>query len=97
VHDLGRTLRSKGIDFPQQCRVYEVCNPQQAARVLLSDMSLNMALPCRISIYTEADRTRIGMIRPAGMLSSLSSDPALMDVAREVEASTMAIIAAAAS
>lgn len=97
VHDLGQTLRSKGIDFPQECRIYEVCNPQQAARVLNSDMSLNMALPCRISVYTEADQTRIGMIRPEGMLRTLSSDPALIDVAREVEASTAAIIEAAAS
>lgn len=97
VHDLGHTLRSKGIDFTENCRIYEVCNPQQAARVLLNDMRLNMALPCRISVYTEAGQTRIGMIRPAGMLSALSSDPELMEVARQVESSTTAIIEAAAS
>jgi uncharacterized protein (DUF302 family) len=97
VHDLGHTLRSKGIDFAENCRVFEVCNPQQAASVLRSDMTLNMALPCRISVYTEAGQTRIGMIRPEGMLRSLSSDPELMEVARQVEASTTAIIQAAAS
>ena len=97
VHDLGHTLRSKGIDFAENCRVFEVCNPQQAARVLMSDMALAMALPCRISVYTEAGQTRIGMIRPEGMLSSLSSDPELMEVARQVEASTTAIIQMAAS
>jgi hypothetical protein len=37
------------------------------------------------------------MIRPEGMLSALSSDPELMAVAREVEASATAIIQAAAS
>jgi uncharacterized protein (DUF302 family) len=63
----------------------------------MQDMNLNMALPCRISVYTEAGQTRIGMIRPEGMLSALSSDPDLMAVAREVEASTTAIIQAAAS
>ena len=97
VHDLGHTLRSKGIDFSENCRVFEVCNPKQAASVLRSDMILNMALPCRISVYTEAGQTRIGMIRPEGMLSSLSSDPELMEVARQVEADTTAIIEAAAS
>ncbi|WP_216904176.1 DUF302 domain-containing protein [Synechococcus sp. CCY 9618] len=97
VHDLGQTLRNKGIDFAEECRIYEVCNPQQAARVLKDEMGLNMALPCRISVYTEAGQTRIGMIRPEGMLRSLSSNPALIDVAREVEASTTAIIEAAAS
>ena len=69
VHDLGATLRSKGIDFAEQCKVFEVCNPQQAAKVLSSDMRLNMALPCRISVFTEGGKTRIGLIRPAQLLA----------------------------
>lgn len=96
VHDLAATLRSKGIAFPEQCRVFEVCNPQQAAQVLAADMALNMTLPCRISVYTQAGKTRIGMIRPEAMLSSLSSNPGLADVAHQVKVSTMAIITDAA-
>ena len=92
VHDLGETLRSKGISFSQSCRVFEVCNPQQAAKVLGRDMSLNMALPCRISVYTDAGQTRIGMIRPGEMLHALSSDPELVDVAQQVDAATSAMI-----
>jgi len=68
VHDLGNTLRSKGLPFPEQCRIFEVCNPQQAAAVLSTTMALNMALPCRISVYTEAGQTRLGMIRPERLL-----------------------------
>ncbi len=30
VHDLGSTLRSKGIAFEEQCKIFEVCNPIQA-------------------------------------------------------------------
>lgn len=97
VHDLGQTLRSKGLAFAEQCRIFEVCNPQQAAAVLATTMALNMALPCRISVYTEAGRTRIGMIRPGVMLAGLSSDPSLQVVARAVEAATTAIIEAAAA
>jgi len=85
VHDLGATLRSKGIDFKEQCQVFEVCNPQQAAKVLATDMRLNMALPCRISLFTEAGQTRIGLIKPLQMLSALSQDEALIRVAQEVE------------
>jgi len=92
VHDLGETLRSKGINFSESCRVFEVCNPQLAAAVLGRDMSLNMALPCRISVYTDAGHTRIGMIRPGEMLHVLSSDPRLLDVAQQVDASTSAMI-----
>lgn len=92
VHDLGATLRAKGIDFSEECRVFEVCNPAQAARVLSADMRLNMALPCRISVFTQAGRTRIGLIRPAAMLATLSSDPALAEVAAEVERKTIQMV-----
>ena len=97
VHDLGDTLRSKGLPFPEQCRIFEVCNPQQAAAVLSTTMALNMALPCRISVYTEAGTPRMGMIRPVAMLASLSADPSVVVVAGAVEASTTAIIKAAAA
>ena len=84
IHDLGETLRSKGIEFAEQCRIFEVCNPKQAAKVLSADMRLNMALPCRISVYTENGKTRIGLIKPAQMLSSLSDDKQLGEVAAGV-------------
>lgn len=86
IHDLGGTLRSKGIDFTEQCRVFEVCNPVQAGKVLSTDMRLNMALPCRISVYTEKGQTKIGLIKPVPMLEALSRDPTLMQTAKEVEA-----------
>lgn len=92
VHDLGNTLRGKGVPFDEQCRVFEVCNPGQAGKVLSTDMRLNMALPCRISVYTEAGKTMIGLIRPVDMLSSLSPDPDLLQVAKEVEAETIRMV-----
>ena len=95
IHDLGTTLRSKGIDFAENCKVFEVCNPAQAAKVLATDMRLNMALPCRISVFTEHGKTKIGLIKPVQMLSSLSQDPALMIVAKEVEDKTIAMVDAA--
>ena len=96
VHDLGATLRSKGVAFAEQCKVFEVCNPQQAANVLTADMRMNMALPCRISVYTENGKTRIGMIKPVPMLGMLSQDAALTAIAREVETATMRMIDEAA-
>jgi len=92
VHDLGNTLRSKGISFDEQCKIFEVCNPVQAAKVLATDMRLNMALPCRISVFTEKGTTKIGLIRPAEMLASLSEDPELTQVAKEVEDKTRLMV-----
>ena len=92
IHDLGATLRKKGVDFEEECRVFEVCNPVHAGTVLASDMRLNMALPCRISVYTEKGQTRIGMIKPGSLLAGLSSSPRLKSTADEVESQTIAMI-----
>lgn len=92
IHDLGNTLRGKGIAFAENCKVFEVCNPGQAAKVLGTDMRLNMALPCRISVFTEHGKTMIGMIKPVPMLAALSEDASLVKVAQEVEAKTKMMI-----
>ena len=92
IHDLGNTLRSKGMAFDEQCRVFEVCNPAQAVKVLAADMRLNMALPCRISVFTQGGKTMIGLIKPVEMLAALSQDPTLLQVAREVEESTIRMV-----
>jgi uncharacterized protein (DUF302 family) len=92
IHDLGNTLRSKGISFNEECKVFEVCNPVQAAKVLSADMRLNMALPCRISVFTEQGQTKIGLIRPVLMLSALSQNAELLQVAKEVEEKTIQMV-----
>ena len=92
VHDLGASLRSKGIAFDEECKVLEVCNPGQAAKVLSTDMRLSMVLPCRISVFTEKGKTKIGLIKPVQMLSALSQDAALLQVAKEVEEKTIQMV-----
>jgi uncharacterized protein (DUF302 family) len=86
VHDLKATLNSKGVPFEPECQVLEVCNPHQAAKVLEQDIDLNMALPCRVSVYQKDGATRIAMMSPKAMLEQLSDSPALREVAEEVEA-----------
>lgn len=95
IHDIGETLRSKGVEFAENCRVFEVCNPHEASKVLSIDMRLNMALPCRISVFTEQGKTKIGLIKPADMITSLSDDPGLMEIAQNVEAKTIQMVDAA--
>jgi uncharacterized protein (DUF302 family) len=51
-----------------------------------------MALPCRISVFTEKGRTKIGLIKPVQMLSSLSKDAALLEVAKQVEDKTIQMV-----
>lgn len=95
IHDLGNTIRSKGITFENQVRIFEVCNPVQASKVMSIDMRLNMALPCRISVFAENGKTKIGLIKPRGILSSLSQDPTLLQIAKEIEDQTIKMVDAA--
>jgi uncharacterized protein (DUF302 family) len=92
VHNLQETMRRKGVQFANECQILEICNPHKAKQVLESDMSMNMALPCRVSVYAEGGRTKIGMLRPTDLLAALSDSPALRKVAEEVEAATILMI-----
>lgn len=92
VHDIGATLRSKGIAFDEECKVFEVCNARHAGKVLLTDMRLNMALPCRISVFTDKGKTMLGLIKPMQMLAALSQDASLLQVAKDVEEKTIQMI-----
>ena len=94
IYDLQATLASKGFDLPNACHILEVCNPKQAAAVLTADMGMNIALPCRISVYQDGGKTLIGMVRPTVLLASLSQSENLKTIAAQVEKDTIAIIEA---
>jgi uncharacterized protein (DUF302 family) len=85
IHNLQETMRKKGVEFSNECRILEICNPHQAKKVLDDDMDLNMALPCRVSVYSDGGQTKIGTIKPTAMLAALSQSPALREVALDVE------------
>lgn len=91
-YDFKQTLQSKGFELANECLVVEVCDPKQASEVLAADMSLNMALPCRISIYRDAGQTIIGMVPPTAMLGLVSDDPGIAQTAQVVEQKMQAII-----
>jgi len=92
IHNIKQTLANKGIEFENECHIFEVCNPQKAKQVLSIDMSMNMALPCRISVYQEDGQTKIGMINPTDMLAALSDNKEMAAIAAEVEDISIQII-----
>jgi uncharacterized protein (DUF302 family) len=85
IHDMGQTFKNKNIDFGESCRIFEVCNPQKASQVMSIEMELNTALPCRVSVYTEKGITKIGLIKPTELLSTLSNSSELQEIANDVE------------
>ena len=92
AYDLKETLTAKGFPLPHACHILEVCNPQQASKVLTEDMGLNIALPCRISVYEEDGKTKIATALPTKLLAAISDSPALAAVAEDVETKMKAMI-----
>ena len=96
VHNLKETMTKKGVEFARECLIFEVCQPQQAKKVLDENMSVSTALPCRISIYEEGGKTILATLKPTTLLAMFSV-PQLEAVAREVEATIIKIMKEAAS
>jgi uncharacterized protein (DUF302 family) len=92
AYDLKAKLAEKGVDFPNECRILEICNPRFAAEVMGNDMSIAMALPCRIAVYEEGGRTKIGTIPPTELLGLFPGSAASRPAAERVEAALSAIM-----
>jgi uncharacterized protein (DUF302 family) len=96
VHNLKETMARKGVAFSRECLVFEVCQPQQAKKVLEANMGVSTALPCRISVYEEDGRTVLATLKPTQLLA-LFDVPELADVAKEVETTIVKIMQEAAA
>jgi len=95
VHNLKETMMKKGVDFARECLIFEVCQPQQAKKVLDQNMSVSTAMPCRISVYEENGKTVLATLKPTTLLAMFNV-PALQQVAQEVEDTLVKIMKAAA-
>ncbi|MBD3177792.1 MAG: DUF302 domain-containing protein [Armatimonadia bacterium] len=91
VHNLKDKLAAKDIELGCECRIFEVCNPGQAKKVLDRDMSIANALPCRIAVYEEDGAIQVTMLQPTELLG-LFGQPELRPVAQDVEAAMERII-----
>ena len=96
VHNLKETMAKKGVEFARECLIFEVCQPQQAKKVLDQNMSVSTALPCRISIYEEGGKTVLATLKPTTLLAMFNT-PQLKAVAQEVEDTIVKIMKAAAA
>lgn len=96
VHNLKETMTKKGVAFAGECLIFEVCQPQQAKKVLDADMSVSTALPCRISIFGKDGTTVLATLKPTNLLAMFNV-PQLKVVAQEVEDTIVKIMREAAN
>jgi uncharacterized protein (DUF302 family) len=96
VHNLKETMAKKGVAFARECLIFEVCQPQQAKKVLDENMSVSTALPCRISIYEDGGKMVLATLKPTTLLAMFNA-PQLEGVAQEVEDTIVRIMKEAAA
>jgi uncharacterized protein (DUF302 family) len=84
VHDLRETMKKKDVELAMECRIYEVCNPHQAKKVLEADGAISTALPCRISLYGSPGQYTLATMLPTAMMKAFNR-PEVAPVAEEVE------------
>lgn len=85
IYDLGVILCSKGIDFDEEVKVFEICSFWQMEKVLVIDMCLNMVLFCWILVFMEEGVMKIGLIWLLFLLVVLLESGELVKVVGEFE------------
>lgn len=84
MFDIKQKLQEKGLEFEKEFKVLEVCNPQEAQRVLMENQLAGYFLPCKIVVYDQDGKTKIGMPRPSSLISLLN-DERLKVFAKDIE------------
>ena len=82
--DLTAKLQEKGTDFSIPYTILEVCNPQEANRVLSEDLMVGYFLPCKIVVYEEGGTTKIGMPKPSALIQMVEND-SIKEIAVDIE------------
>ena len=90
VHNVKETLKSKGIDFKNDCQIVDICNPIIADQFLTTDMSLSIIMPCKISVYTEDGETMIAMNSLVQLVDDINPD--MIEIAQTVQEQLLKII-----
>lgn len=84
--DQGESLRNKGLACDEELKVFAVTIPRLTEGLLAIDMHLGLALPWRISVFTEEGVTGLGFLRPLMVLPTLSPRAKVLPLAEELEA-----------
>jgi uncharacterized protein (DUF302 family) len=85
VQELGPPGSGWEVECDEDCTVFTVDNPRYTQQLVNRDMRSTLALPWRISVYTEAGSTRIGFVRPLALFAALEVAAGVGPVAREIE------------
>jgi len=82
--DFKEIFAKKGVEYPHQYKLLEVCNPQAAKQALDSDPNIGLLLPCTIAVYEAQGENYISLAKPTTLLA-VASKPELETMGNEIE------------
>lgn len=77
-------MAEHGIEFENNFKILEVCNPQKANQVLSAHLDVGYFLPCKMVVYEKNQEVFIGTAKPEVLLGMMGYDD-LSTVATEVQ------------
>lgn len=77
-------LQKKGLDFKDEYRLLEVCNPSAAKQVLESNPEIGLLLPCTVAVYQKNNENWISLAKPTSLLANIK-DRQLDKFGEEIE------------
>lgn len=89
--DFKKILSEKGLEFADNYKLLEVCNPHLAKQVLEANPDLGLLLPCTIAVYQKNNENFISLARPTSLFSMIS-DKNLKFSGEEIENNLIRII-----
>lgn len=82
--DIQKKLQEKGLEFEEAYKVLEVCNPHEAKKVLDKNKMVGYFLPCKIVVYSDQGKTKIGLPKPTFFMK-LINDEKLNEIGLDIE------------
>ncbi len=89
--DFKSIFEKKGIEFENEYKLLEICNPVAAKQVLDSNPDLGLLLPCTIAVYQKNNETYVSLAKPTSLLS-VASDTKLSELGKEIETKLIQVI-----
>jgi len=89
--DFKEIFAKKGIDYPHEYKLLEICNPQAAKKALDSDPNIGLLLPCTIAVYEKDGENYVSLAKPTTLLS-VTANVELESMGKEIEVKLIEVI-----
>ena len=89
--DFKGIFAKKGINYPNEYKLLEICNPQAAIQALDSDPNIGLLLPCTIAVYERDGQNYVSLAKPTKLLA-VAQNTELESMGKEIEAKLIEVI-----